>query len=356
MSTYGKGFKSIAAFKKAATWGTPVACGAGDGVEYRQESLTPDARFIADEQVTGKASKLFGDKGNEFHSGDLEVDVRYEGLETFFAMALGTAGVPSQVSSDNAYKHVLKINDSKEGIFGTLVFNKQVGVWEYTTAKIGGFSLSIKNGERLKAKFPMIPQGLNINTSSGTNSNSTVGNITMPTNRDFALFSQMVVKINDGSGAALDNTNLVYLSEFEVALDNSYPTDDVTTRYGNLIDEPIQDGFTMVTGKLAFSKYFDGTGGNDTLIANLLSKTRKKMSVVFTGPLANGATNFQIALYFPDIQFSTGDANVGGAGRIPVNLNFEAHRRTSVPTGFTSGYTEAVTMEIVNQRTTDPLA
>jgi len=353
---YGKGFRAIGGFKKSTTWGTPVAAGANDGFEYVTEGLTPDSQFIPDVSLTGRASKLFGDKGNEFHSGDVEMDVRYEGIERFFAMAMGTAGAPSQVASDNAYKHVFKINDDKEGLHGTLVFNKQVGVWEYTTAKVGGFNLSIKNGTRLRAKFPMIPQGLNINTGAGTNTNATVANITMPSNRDFALFSQMVVKINAHDGGALANADLVYLSEFEVSLDNSYPTDDVTTRYGYLIDEPIQDGFTMVTGKIAFSKYFDGTGGNDALLSAMLSKARKKMTVTFTGPIANGTTNFSITLYFPDVQFSGGDANVGGPGRIPVNLSFEAHRRTAVPTGFPATYQEAVTMEMVNQKSTDALA
>ena len=352
----GKGFATIAAFKKATTWGTPVACGAGDGVEFRTEGLKPDAKFIPDESITGRASQLFGDKGNEFHSGDVEMDVRYEGLDVLFGMALGTAGAPSQVGVDNAYKHVWKIADDKQGLFGTLVFNKQVATWEYTTAKVGGFKMSIKNGERLKCSFPLIPQGLNINTSTGTNNSTTISNITMPSNRDFALFSQMAVRINAHDGAALASTDLVYPSDFEVELDNSFPTDDVTTRFGYLIDEPIQDGWSMVKGKIGFSKYMNGgLGSNNAFLADMLTKARKKMTVIFTGP-AIGATNFKLSMYFPDLQFESGEANVGGPARIPLTLNFEAHRRTAVPTGFPTGYTEAVTLEVINQRSTDALA
>lgn len=351
-----KGFASAAAFKKAAVWGTPVVAGAGDGFEFLSESLTPDAQFIPDEQISGKATKLAGDKGNEFHSGDIELDAKYEGLEVLLAMAMGVAGVPTQVASDNAYLHVFKPADNKEGLFGTLVFNKQVGVWEYTTAKVGGFTLACANGERAKLTFPMIPQGLNINTGAGSNNNTTVGNITLPTNRDFLLFSQLKVRINDTSGGALGASDEVYISEFECTLGNNYPTDDVTTQYGYLIDEPIQDGFTEVSGALNFSKYNNNSGGNTALLTALLSKTPKKMTLVWTGRLAHGTTNFRVTFFFPSVQFSSGDANIGGPERIPLNLQFMASRTLTVPTGFPTGYTDALTIEMVNQRTSNPLA
>jgi tail tube protein len=350
-----KGFASVAAFKKATTWGTPVAAGAGDGIEFASESLTPDAQFIPDEQINGKATKLAGDKGNEFHSGDLEVDAKYQGVEVLLAMAMGTAGVPTQVLTDDAYLHVFKPADNKEGIFGTLVFNKQVGVWEYTTAKVGGFTLGCTNGERAKLTFPIIPQGLNINTGAGTNNNTTVANITLPTNRDFLLFSQMKVRINDTSGGALAAADEVYVSEFECTLNNNFPTDDVTTQYGYLIDEPIQDGFTELSGSLNFSKYNNNNGGNTALLTALLSKTPKKMSVVWTGRLASGTTNFRMTMYFPSVQFSSGDANIGGPERIPLNLQWMASRVLTLPTGFPAGYTDALTIELVNQRNSNPL-
>lgn len=352
---FAKGFRTIAGFKKAADWLTPVLVGAGNGFEYLSESLTPDAQFIPDEQVSGKATRLFGDKGNEFHSGDTMMDFRYEGLETLLAMAMGTAGVPTQVGADNAYKHVFKIADDKEGLFATFVFDKKVRVWEYTTAKVAGFTLNNVNGERLKCTFPLIPGSLNLNAGTGTNNNTTTGAITMPANRDFARFAQMTVKINAHDGGALANSDLVYVSEFGVTLNNNFPTDDVTTKHGFRVDEPVQDGFSDVTGVMNFSKYNDNAQGNHDLLAALLSKDRKKMQVTWTGP-AIGATAFSLTMYFPDIQFSTGNANVPGAQRVPLNLNFSAARRTAAPTGFPVGYTDPLTIELVNQRNTDALA
>lgn len=353
--TMSKGFRSLAGFKKSTAWGTPVVVGALNGFEYLSESLTPDAQFIPDEQVSGKSTRLFGDKGNEFHSGDVMMDFRYEGLQTMLALAMGTAGVPTQVGVDNAYKHVFKIADDKEGLFATYIFDKKVRVWEYPSCKVAGFTLNNVNGERLKATFPLIPMSLNLNQGAGTNNTTTVASITMPTNRDFAKFAQMTVKINAHDGAGLANADLVYASEFGVTLGNNYPTDDVTTKHGYLVDEPVQDGFTEVTGVLNFSKYNDNAQGNQALLDGLLSKGRFKMIVEFTGP-AIGATNFKLTMYFNDVQFSTGNANVPGAQRVPLNLNFSCARRTAIPTGFPAGYTDPLVIELINQVNTDALA
>lgn len=352
---YAKGFTTLGAFKKSTTWGTPVVLGALNGFEYNSEGLGTDAQFIPDEQVSGSSSRLFGDKGDEFHAGDVNLDMRYEGLQTLFACCMGTAGVPTQVGSNNAYRHVLKINPAMEGIHGTLGFDKKVAIWEYTTCKLAGFEISQEHGQRAKVTFNFIPHKLNFNTGSGTNTQATFASVTLPANRDYALFAQAKVLINGQAGGALAaGTDDVYVSSWSVKYDNSMPTDDVTTQYGQYVDEPIQDGFSMVTGTLSLSKYQDGTV--QTLFTDMISKARKKMLIQLTGPVI-GTTAFQYTLYFPDVQLVTGSANVGGPQRIPVEFEFESHRVAgAVPTGFPSGYTEALTMENINQVNTNALA
>jgi hypothetical protein len=351
----GKGALARAGFKKSTTWGTAVLLGATNGVEFVSEGLTPDAQLIPDEQVSGSITRLFGDKGNEFHSGPIVLDAKYEGIETLIAMAQGTAGVPTQVGADNAYKHVFKIADSVDGKHVTFGIAKQVRFWEYPTCKVGGFSLQAQNGRRARWTFPLIPQTLNRNTVGGTNNNTTASTITLPANRDFMLFKDMKVRINLHDGIALDDTHLVYISEFGVESTRNFETDDVTTQYGYLIDEPVGDSWTDLMGTMNFSKYNDNAGGNDALVEALISKTRWKMTVTWTGP-AIGATTFKCTMYFPDIQFESGDVNVGGPQRIPANLKFRANRRLTVPTGFPATYTDPVTIEIINQRNTDALA
>jgi len=354
--TYGKGFLTVGAYKNSAagTWGTPIQCGALNGLEFINEAIVTDSQFVQDAQVSGFAARLSGDKGNELHNGPVNLDMRYEGLQTLFASCFGTAGTPAQVGTNNLYKHVLQMNSSLEGIFGTLIFNKQVAIWEYTTAKLQGFKISCAQGQRAKVEFRFICQGLNFNTGSGTNNTTTITSVTLPANRDFALFSQMKVLVNDqASGALTSGTDDIYVSSFELNYQLPMPNNDVTTQFGNKVDEPVQDGFTTPVGVIMLSKY--QTLAPQTLLTQMLSKARKKMMVQWTGPVV-GTSNYQFTLYFPDIQFSRGAAAVPGAGRIPLRLEYEAHRALTLPTGFPTGYTSPVTMEDQNQVNSNSLA
>lgn len=348
----GKGYKVIAGAKKEATFNTPILVAANNGFEFRNEGLTPDSQFIPDEQIGGKATRLFGSKGNEFHAGPIEIDYKYEGLELFLAMGQGLAGAPTQVGTDNAYKHVFKISDDPAGLFLTLVFDKQVKVWEYVSCKVEGWTFSIKQGERAKLKVDLIPHALNRNAGTGTNNSTTIAGITLPANRDFATFSQLAVRLNAQAAGALAGADLVYLSEMEVSGKRNFAADDVTTRFGFLPDEPTPDSWFEVKGSMKFSKY---ETANEALFDALMDKSRKKMDLKLTGP-AIGATFFQYNMYFPDLQFETGDANVGGPERIPLNVDFMANRVLTIPTGFPTGYTDAATVELVNQKNTDALA
>jgi len=347
-----KGYRSIAGFKKATTWGTPVLIGANDGIEFRSEGLKPDAQFIADDLVSGNQARLFGDKGNELHSGDMETDLRFQGIERIVAQAMGTAGVPVQQATSLAYKHTFKVNNDPEGIFGTLVvFHPGLYVREYSTAKVGGFSVNCANGERAHVTLPMIPQGVNYNTTTGTNTTTTAAAITLPSERQFALFSQMVIQLNAQGGADFVAGDTVYPSEFEVTFNRQYTTDDVTTRFGTKVDEPVPDDFLEVSGRIRFSK-LDAI----TRLTDQLSKARQKMKVVWTGPLIEGSYNFQWTVWFPDLQFSGTDANVGGPARVPEEIEFMASRALAIPTGFPAGYTDSITIDLINKSAVDALA
>lgn len=347
-----KGYRTLAGYIKAAAWGTPIAVGAGYGFEFNNESLTPDSQFIPDEQVSGERSQLEGDKGNEFHAGDINMDMKYEGVEEILAQAFGTAGVPVQEGGDDAYKHEFVIADELEGIFGSLaIYHKDFIVREYPTCKVNGFSFSVINGERAKITFPFIPDSLNLNTTTGVNTFTTAAAISLPTNRDFLKFSQMAVSLNAYDGADFAVGDLIYISEFSLEMNNNMATDDVTTKYGNTVDEPVCDGFSEITGNITFSKW-----QSVARINAMLSKARQKMKVVFTGPVADGAANFSLTWWMPNVQFVSGDNNIGGAGRVPENLQFKAQRALALPTGFPTGLTGALSCELVNQVATDPLA
>ena len=351
-----KGFNTICGVAKATTWGTPVAVGTGHQIYIVSESLTPDAQLIPNNSLTGTPFQPAGDKGNEFHSGDLVCEADYDTVHRLLALAMGTAGTPAQPTSDLAFVHTLRMAASIEGIFSTLVLGS-IGefVREYTTAKHNGFNFSIENGQRLQATFPVIPQGLNINTASGTNELTSLPNITLPTNANTArpIFNHLRVFVNNFDGADFDTSvgsaDEVYVSSLSLEVPGAFPTDDVTTRYAPLIDEPIRDGFVLPTGTLSMSKLT-----TSARIAEMLSKAKKKALLQFTGPVANGITTYSLKVFLSDVQFSGGSFNVGGPQRVPEEINFQAGLPTAAHTGF--AFADAIYITITNQQSTDPLA
>jgi hypothetical protein len=262
--------------------------------------------------------------------------------------------VPAQQGSDSAWKHSFRIANDLEGLFATLVFDYQVEVREYPSVKVGGFKFECSQSDQVaKLTFPLIASSLNRNTASGVNRAATIGGITMAPNRQRLLFSQMAVRLNDASGPALGPSDVQYVNSVTIEMDRKLKNDDVTTQLGYLIDEPLQDGFTEVSGSLSFSKY---ATDNIARFTEMLMKTRKKMDVVFTGPAANGSTRYSQAFYLNDVQFESGQPQIGGPGLTPWTLNFKAHVVSTEPAGFPIGYRDACQVELINTLASNPLA
>ena len=120
-----KGFNTKAAFHNngANLWatGTPILVATGHQIYVDSENLVPNAQLIPSNSLTGSPHPSKGDKGDEFHAGALTSEWDYETVHRLLAFAMGTAGVPTEVESDVAYKHQLRLADSLEGIYSTLV-------------------------------------------------------------------------------------------------------------------------------------------------------------------------------------------------------------------------------------------
>jgi len=353
-----KGISSVAAFKKATVWGTPVVLGALDGVGFVSESIAADVQLIEDQQLEGSSQQRQGEAGNRLFAGDLVTGARYEGLEPMVAQVFGTAGVPTTVDT-TARVHTFKLNSDRTGIFGTFAIDKGFEVHEFTTAKLTGLSIKCAQGERAEITFRMAAQDMNINTSAGTNNNTTMGSVTQPANREYLQFKHMVIRANAQGGAGLGASDVKYVSDFSCDIDRADKVDDITTQYGNRIDEPEHDSWTMSKLSLGFSKYSDAaTGGNAVLFAAQLAKTAQKIDVIFTGEtLAGAATEkFSWKFFFNSVQPMSGAPNVSGPGLTPFTLDCMAYRVTAAPTGFPAGFVDAVTLQVTSQHTANPLA
>ena len=349
---YGIGASSKLAVKKGTVWGTAVQCGALDGVPFESESLTPDITLLEDEQLNGSIQQLHGDAGDKLFSGDAVTHLKYQGLEHLIAYCMGTAGLPTQQSTTLAYKHELKISTDNIGYFLTFVFEKIVKLWEFDSVKVGGFTISHTRNEKAKLTLNLIPKDLSF--ASAINTAGTFASVTFPTERDFLKFSQLSVLINTQEGAELAAAHKVYLTGYDITFSRGYETDDVTTQFGDSIDEPVGDGFVKVSGSLTFSKY---QTLNEPLMAAQLSKANMKMRIGYKGTteIATGYYH-EFNLWLPDLQFTEGGAPIGGPGRIGLTMGFNGWKVPSIPSGFPTGFTDALSIEIQNLNNADPLA
>jgi hypothetical protein len=355
-----KGYTNIAAVKKQTAFDTPVACGAGDGIEYTNESLSANVQFIEDQEINGRAVTLAGDAGNEQYAGQLTADCKFQGLDLLIATALGTAGAPVQQGATSAYKHTWLLADNVEDLFVTTAIKKipdttpaNGSVFEYVGCKVGGVQLACAPGERAKVTFPMLAHDMNENAASGTNNMTTIDTVTLPSVREFLKFGQMEVFINAQAGADFVAGDEVYVNNFSLNIERPFEP-DYTTRYGTKIENPATNGFVGLTGSISFPTY---ATENKPWFAAQLTKAQYKMKVLFTGPVADTGYNYEFAIWLPTVQFSEGTPNTGGPGKLPLELDFVASRSLADPTGFpTNSGASGLAIEAVNLNAVDPLA
>lgn len=351
-----KGFQGIVGRTKGTTWGTAVAAGAGEGVEVTSCLIDGSTQPVEDMQITGRVTQRESSAGNRDVSVTLATALRYEGNEFDIALLMGTAGVPGTVDT-SAYQHALQIADQVDGLFSTLAYEfiKDTTIVEAPSVKWNSLTLRARQNERIELELSGI--GFDYEPASVVNTTTTIDTVTLPTNREYAQFSQAVLELNAQDGADFGGSDLLYVSSFEMTVERAMEG-RVSTEHGDKVTEPIETGFAKVTGSLEFPQVATGTGGSDAFLADQMTLARKKAKLTITSPnLAGAATQyFQHVLWFPNLQFGEGKPGIGGPEGPTWTLPFMAHHVTTIPTGFTAGYVDAVTWENFNQNATDPLA
>ena len=355
------GIKQTLAVKKATTWNTPVACAAGDGVQFLSGQAKHDAPVELDNS-RGQAFAVDGTPGPITCSGAYQLPLRYAGADVLIAMMMGIAGAPTQQAATTAYKNIYKWSPDVFGKMVTIakrvIDNAGVGyVEEIPTAKVTGVTISGEVGAK-PLTLALEVAGIRREIASVTNTVATMGNVTIPAEAmvNPVMFSHLVFRMNDASGADFVGGDVIYPSKFTLSIKRNLKgefTGQYRTTGANAqdcIDEPTNDAFPEMQLTLEFPTH-TGT----TYLAALGNDTRKKCDIVATGPnLAGVGYNFKHTWQFPHLQLlnvSPTDDN----GRIKEPLTFRILGATTAPTGMT-GITDPLWWTVINKRTTDPLA
>jgi hypothetical protein len=355
-----KGFQGICGRKKGATWNTAVVPAATDGIEVISLVPSGGTALIEDQQITGRVTQREAAAGVKNVTVTLRTALRYEGNGHDVAMVMGTAGTPATVDTTGRL-HVFKVKDDLDGIFNTLAYEsiKDTKVEELTSVKWTGCKITGKPGERVEIELTGIASNWlsSDTTPAASNTTTTIDSITITAAREYALFHQAVLWMNAQGGAGLAGTDAVYISGFEINIERGLDARH-STQGGQIMDEPIPNGFTKVSGSFDFAALQDGTGGNAVFLAEQMVATAKKATLTITSPtLAGSATEYyKWKLWFPYLQFGEAKVGIPGPGGPTWSIPFQAWHVATIPTGFTAGYLDAMTIENTNKLATDVLA
>lgn len=340
------GVEIRAAAKKATTWGTPVACGAADGVLLTMDTLKKTIENHPDGSL-GQPFVKQRDQGEIKTGGAMNAFLRYDGLDLLLALVMGTTeGAPTQQGATAAYAQTFTLKDALDGLFGTIAINKGVNVFEYPSAKIMGFTLKGEMGKPVGIDFDVVAD--NEDPASATNDLTSFANVTIFEPEHRVLMSQAVFRMNDESGDAIDDGDKVYPSSFELSFKRKLKGDYVVGG-ANKINEPLTEDTPEVKLKLTFPRY-----SATTYLSDLGADTRKKLDIVFTGKLIEDTYYRTFNLQFPHLALLNAEAATS-RGIVEHPLEFDCLATDTAPTGM-AGITKPFQLDVTNRQTADVLA
>jgi hypothetical protein len=344
------GVEIKAAIKKAATWGTAVACGANDGLLILPPSLKKERPNQVDDSL-GLYYPKESDPGEVKVEGDLPAYLRYDGLDLLFALAMGaTGGAPTQpdaVNDPNTYQQKFTLAENNDGLFAVLCVNNTINIDEYTSLKVTGFTLKGEVGKPLQVTF----HGVAIDriTGSAVNTLATFASVTYFETGNRALYGQSTFRMNDQSAAALAAGDRVYPSSFELTFKRSQEGVYGVSSGADYIDEPTNAGPPEANLKLEFPRYTA-----KTYFTDWDANTKKKLDMTFEGGLIDVNYKRTFKLSFPNLMYAGVDLPIE-QGILKHPLEFNCLGADAAPAGMT-GITLPFQVDVTNRQSGDVLA
>lgn len=323
-----QGSAAKAAYKQASVWGTAVALGDGDQVEYASESIVPDAQLVDSDQINGEALAGASEVGQIIVQGDLGgMDLKYNGHERFVRAVFGSEAVPA--ADGTGWKHKFDFGTSNEGEFGTLAFEKVVDAGAHTIHEIDswkpmGMTIDGQPGQPVKLTVRGIGREMDLGESA-TNVASTTWSLPgkggAADARRLVKFGQVTVSVATVTGGVVGAFAPLCASAFNISFQrNGDPVP--TTCSGDYADEPSTDT-VEITGQLDFPIYQDD---NHFLVEANLAKTVLSLRFTFTSPDEfDTGKPYKWVIHIPAVQLTGGYPNVSTKGRVPLSVQWKAH-------------------------------
>lgn len=342
------------AFKKATTWNTAVAAGAGNGFLGLDLSLKADSPPVVDDS-RGQLFAVDSTAGEVKCEGTVPAYLRYNdsSLLTMLAIVMGTAAAPTlHAGGTTSYDHILKVALNNDGLFGTLCAALgSLGVEEIPSWKPNKINLKWDTGKPVQ--ITISGAGIDV-TTSGTNTLVTFNNVTVLERANRVYMARTELRLNAQSGIALAAGDKLGVSSIELTferkqtgLPGTYVSTDAEPR--DLIDEPTGDGMFDASLKLQFPRT-----ANLAARADLKNHVSKKAEIICTGPIIEGTIPYLIRFQMPHLKPKQYE-NSYEPGNIKNVRGYEIHGATAAPAGMT-GNTDPLWIYLSNKISTSLLA
>jgi hypothetical protein len=340
------GLISKLAAVQGSTWGTAVSLTTNHRKPFKSCTFKHRTERIPDDTITGKATRAKpGAGGNLVVDGGFVAQADYRQNELFIAAILAAAASPGAASDTSAYTHVLPFTDDQAGKFLTIGHDaggKRVEILK--SVKLNRWLFEARSGQVGEDTFDGLGRGVD---DSGASSGWTYEYDPSGGGGRGIYLSQGVIRVNAESGGSLGSGDVILPARFAMELRRNLTQDYAQAAES---EEPLPSTFADIEVMLDF--FALTTALKDLFREAHQNRTALKMDAVFTGAELAGASTVYHArkLYFPSLEVLECPLDTPGPGPVPCTVRMSAHHASAVPTGFPSGYDEAMTVVLINKR------
>jgi hypothetical protein len=347
------GAQTKAGVKVATTWGTAVACGAGNSFAG-EISPSFNVSEITSRQIGSGAYMLStATRGSVIPTVSLTADLGYRNnCDVLLAQFMGTSAAPTEVTTGQSdYKHVITFNSTLNTKYVTLAFeSSSATVMEFPTCAVQSIGIAT-TGVPGYLDFTAELLANDVNLSSSTNTNATLANCTFTEGVPELVAVDLVDKFqtNAQSGSAVGSGDQYNITGFNFSM--SRPQEiipEIKGSAGNsapLATDLLEGSLSIDVKELADHAYY-------TIWS---AETARKALIQIEGSQIGTGSNKSFSIYIPRMLLVTEPQYaLTDQGTNTLSMEFRLLKAAATPTGM-SGSTYPY-FEIVNGLATSLLA
>jgi hypothetical protein len=347
------GAQTKAGVKVATTWGTAVACGAGNSFAG-EISPAFNASEINARQIGSGAYMLTNvTRGSVIPTVSLTADLGYRNnCDVILAQFMGTAAAPTEVTTGQAdYKHTVTFNTTLNAKYLTFAFeSSSTTTMEFPTCAVQTIGIATTSVPGYIDFTAELLAGA-VELSSSTNTNASLANCTFTEGNPELVAVDLVDKFrtNTQSGGAVGAGDQYNITGFNLSLNRPQEImPEIKGSAGNpapLASDLFDGTLSLDVKELADHAYY-------TIWS---AETARKALIEIEGTQIGTGTNKRFSVYLPRMLLVTEPQYaLTDQGTNALSMEFRLLKAATTPTGM-SGSTYPY-FEIVNTLSTSLLA